>query len=249
MELFENDIYTTDEMISFFGVSKDIWKKKKEQLLFHFGSFYEYEVIYDKNDHRKKNYRIIKQLYEYEPPQKKSIKRDKIYESQIKEVIECDNIQTASNVSRIIKDTDEIKELNHTEGTVYEYTRVRMRIMFGTKVGESGTSGRIVQKIWCRLDKDNNCYELLSDHQIQEFYKLFNEKKEALNEEQLTLYCDYDNGLISKEELYERIGESGLSCYLEARKEFNKRYGFYPIKVPEYELSAFEAEEKETIAA
>lgn len=249
MELYENSIYTTDEMIEFLGVSKDTWKKKKEQLLFHFGSFYEYEVIYDPKDHRKRNYKILKQLYEYEPPQKKSIKRDKIYESQIKDVVEYDSIQTAKNVSRIIKDTDEIKELNHKDGTVYEYTRVRLRIMFGTKAGESGTCGTITEKIWCRLDKENNCYETLSDQEIEAFYKLFKEEKEAAKEEQLTLYCDYENGLITREELNEQIGESGLSCYLSARNTFNAKYGFYPIKVPVYELSAFEAEEEEKIAA
>ena len=79
--------------------------------------------------------------------------------------------------------------------------------------------------------------------------KLFKEEKEAAKEEQLTLYCDYENGLITREELNEQIGESGLSCYLSARNTFNAKYGFYPIKVPVYELSAFEAEEEEKIAA
>lgn len=197
----------------------------------------------------KKNYKIIKQLYEYEPPQKKSVKRDKIYEKQILDVIEYDSVQTAKNVSRIIKDTDKIKSLNHTEGTVYEYTRVRMRIMFGTKAGEFGTSGRIVEKIWCRLDKDNNCYETLSPKEIEEFYELFSKEKESVIEEHLTLHCDYKNGLITREELAKELGESSISCFINAQNTFNAKHGFRPIKVPVYELSAFEREEEKKIAA
>ena len=145
MNLLAGSIYTTNDIMKFFNVSKDTWKKKKNKLLFHFGNFYEYEVEYDSKDHRKINYKIIKQLGKYEPPQKKNVIRDKTYENEIVKVIEEDNIQTAKNVSRIIKDTDEIKASKHTEGTVYEYTRVRMRNMFGVKSGEHGTHGKIVE--------------------------------------------------------------------------------------------------------
>lgn len=249
MELIENNVYTTKEMIAFFGVSQNTWKKKKEQLLFHFGSFYEYEVEYDKHDYRKQNYRIIKKLFDYEPPQKKSVKRDRTYENKIIDVIEYDNVQTAMNVSRLIKDDDEIKEMNHKDGTIYEYTRVRMRNMFGTKAGESGTRGYIIEKIWCRLDAENNCYIELPPEYVNEFYDLFKEEKEAVKEEQLTLYSDYTNGLITRDELNEAIGESGYSCFLSARNAFYVKYGFYPIKVPVYQLSAFENKEMAEIAA
>ena len=61
MELIEGNTYTTKEMIQFFGVSEATWKKKKDELLFHFSNFYEYEIEYDKNDYRKLNYHITKQ--------------------------------------------------------------------------------------------------------------------------------------------------------------------------------------------
>ena len=72
-------------------------EKKKEKLLLHFGNFYEYEVEYDSKDRRKINYKIIKQLGKYEPPQKKSVIKDKAYENEIVKVIEVDNIQTAKS--------------------------------------------------------------------------------------------------------------------------------------------------------
>lgn len=244
MELIEGNTYTTKEMIQFFGVSEATWKKKKEQLLFHFSNFYEYEIKYDPNDYRKWNYHITKQVYEYEPPKRKSVKRDEIYESSIVKVIEEDNVQTAKNVSRIIRNTEEIQNLNHKDGTVYEYTRVRMRNMFGTKAGESGTTGRILEKIWCRLDSENNVYIRLEPEQISNFYDLFKAEKDDLNDYRLELLTDYDNGSISREELNEYMGDLSISCFINARKLYYDKYGFYPSKVPVYELSAFVAEDE-----
>ena len=135
MDLKEQEVYSTKDMQNFFGVSKDTWKKKKDSLLFHLSNYYEYEVEYDSVDYRKCNYHIIKQLHEYEPPLKKSVKRDLTYEKNIIKTIEISNLQTAKNVSRIIKTEPEILSFHHKAGTVYEYTRVNMRKMFGTKIG------------------------------------------------------------------------------------------------------------------
>ena len=249
MELLEGVTYTTDEMIKFFNVSKATWKKKKEQLLLHFGSFYEYEVEYDKSDYRKRNYTITKKLFDYEPPLKKSVKRDNTYENKIIDVIENDNIQTAMNVSRLIKDDTEIKEMNHKDGTVYEYTRVRMRNMFGTKVGERGTRGYIIEKVWCRFDEEHNCYNTLPQKDIDNFYKIFESEKDTIKEEQLTALSDFTNGLITREELNEYIGHLNILSFRSARDTFKEKYGFYPIKVPVYELSAFENKEAAEIVA
>ena len=243
MELIEGTTYTTEEMVKFFNISKDTWKKKRDKYLFHLSNFYEYEVQYDKNDYRKLNYHITKQIHEYEPPKRKSAKRDQVYETNIVKVIEKDNVQTAKNVSRIIRNAEEIQKLNHKDGTVYEYTRVRMRNMFGTKAGEHGTSGRIVEKIWCKLDKDNNTYIRLEPEEISAFYELFSSEKEDLNDYRLDLLTDFDNGSISKEELGEYLGDLAISCFINARRVYYDKYGFYPSKVPVYELSAFIAED------
>ena len=249
MELLEGITYTTQEMMKFFGVSKDTWKKKKDALLFHLSNYYEYEIEYDKKDYRKLNYFIIKKNYDYEPPQKKSVKRDKTYEKEIIEVIENDPLQTAKNVSRIIKNHDEIVKFNHKEGTVYEYTRVRMRHMFGVKAGEYGTHGTIEEKIWCRLDEENNCYIELSTEEIDEFYKIFSSEIEGIKEFEVEYLSDYENGLITREELNEAIGYLKISCFISAKEIYYTKYNFRPIKVPLYKLSAFECKETEIKAA
>ena len=213
-------------------------------MLLYLSKFYEYEIEYDKFDSRKTNYRIIKILDEYEAPPTKSEINDKVYRKKILEVIEKDNVQTAKNVSNIIKSDTEIVNLNHKDSTRYEYTRVRMRTMFGTKAGERGTNGLIREKIWCCLDAENHCYIPLNEEQIDNFYKIFMEYKNEAKEDLLTYYSDYINGLLTKEELNEAVGSSGLSCFISAREEFKEKYGFRPIKVPIYEISAFEYQEK-----
>ena len=228
---------STKGLISFLGVSDNVWKRKKEQLLQHFGNYYEYEVIYRG---RNIDYHIIDKIKDYEPIPKKSTKRDKIYKESILEVIAEDNIQTAMNVSRIIKNNDSIKQYNHKDSTVYEYTRVNMRNMFGVKVNQGGTNGIIERKVWCKLIEEYNFYEEMCDEDIAELYNLFSTAKESAKEIELEIFCDYQNGLITKDEMFKQIGESGFRCFAEARKNFYNKYGYYPIKVPVYEISAFE---------
>ena len=164
----------------------------------------------------------------------------KVFEKEIVDVIERDNVQTAKNIARIIQKKDEIKEYHHTEGTVYEYTRLRVASMFGKKVGEGGTHGEIIEKIWCRADLEHNCYIPMSDEAIQNFLDCYSQSKEDGKQKELELLNDYQIGLIQKEELQEAIGEISLSNYIAARKSFHQKYGYYPIKVPVYGLDGLD---------
>ena len=229
--------YSTKEMMEFFGVSKDQWKRQKNKLLENFGYYYIYKVEYEG---KKINYKIIEQLGDYQPPEKKSTKRDNTYENGIIRVIEDDNIQTAANVARRLQKEDAaVISLNHSSGTVYEYTRVKMRNMFGTKVNEGGSKGMIADKVWCRLDKDNNAYIPMSEEAIQKFFEIYSMSQEVRKEYELEVFSDYQNGLITKEEAFDAIGERAIEAFKGARDKFRQDYGYYPIKVPVYELAAF----------
>ena len=160
-------------MYNFFEVSKDTWKKKKDNLLLHLQQYYEYEIKYNENDRRKLDYHIIRKIKEYEPPKGKKAKQNTIYSEQIINVIEEDNWQTAKNVSRIIKNRKEIIDLKHKDGTIYEYTRVNMRTMFGRDIGEGGTKGIITDKVWCVPDTENNVYIALDDTQVKFLYNAY----------------------------------------------------------------------------
>lgn len=177
----------------------------------------------------------------------KSKKRDKAYEKNIIDTIKADNYQTAANVARIIKENDDIKELKHTDGTVYEYTRRSMRNMFGTKEKEYGTHGRIEKKVWCQLDTDNNAYIPMSQEQIDAFYTMYSQQKDNVKPHELTVFSDYASGLITKEERDKAVGAIGFDAYMGARRDFYNKYGYTPIKVPVYELSAFKEGAREAL--
>ena len=232
--------YSTKEMQEFFGVSKDQWKRNKNKLLENFGYYYTYKVEYEG---KKINYKVIEQLGNYQPPEKKSAKRDKTYENGIIRVIEEDNIQTAANVARRLgKEDAAVQSFNYSSGTIYEYTRTRMRNMFGIRVNEGGSTGMITEKVWCRLDKDNDCYIPMSDEAVQKFYEIYSMSQEIRKEYEMEVFSDYTNGLITKEEAFEAIGERAIEAFKGAREKFKQDFGYYPIKVPVYEISAFKGE-------
>jgi len=242
MELQENHTYTTSDMYHFFNVSKDTWKKNKDKLLLHLQQYYEYEIKYNEKDRRKLDYHIFRKIKEYEPPKGKKAIQNAIYSELILNVIKNNNWQTAKNVSRIIANRKEIMALNHKSGTIYEYTRVNMRIMFGTKIGETGTRGMIAKKIWCMLDKEKNIYSPLDESKIDFLFNIFYELKHENNHADLAICADYDSGLISNEEMQEILSYNSISCFINAKKIFKDKYGYYPIKVPVYEISAFETD-------
>ena len=72
--------------------------------------------------------------------------------------------------------------------------------------------------------------------EISAFYELFSDIRSVNQQAELDALNDYHIHLITKEELAERISDISLNGYLSARKEFCRRYGYYPIKVPVYGL-------------
>ena len=226
--------YSTKEMIQLFGVSESTWSHGgKNKLLDNFKQYYDYDVSYEG---RSTFYHITKQYGEYDKPLRKndSKKRDAIYSEEIIKVIKKDRVQTAKNVSRIIKDTDPIAEFNHKESTVYENTRLRMREMFGANMISGGTIGGMLDKVWCGLDRQTNTYFPLSDKLYEDFKEMMSTERKETIEPELELYSDFENGLIEKEEFYKSVAEINFRAFLTAQETFKEKYGYRPIKVPVY---------------
>lgn len=190
-ELQVGRYYSTKELQAFMGIKESTWSHKRDALLRNLSIYYDYEVEYDG---RKAEYHILKKLGDYQgiPRKRNAAKRDAVYSSQIIEVIKEDNVQTAANVARIINDHKEIQEFNHKFGTVQEYTRLRMREMFGKQQNEGGTTGRILEKVWVRLDAEHNVYFPMDDNQIEAFYACF--KRERALSTQIELEAVNDAG-------------------------------------------------------
>lgn len=247
MELEEEHLYTLDEMRQFFGLTREQWKKKnnRDKLLAHFSNYYEYEIRYNNNDRRKRDFYIFKKIKDYEeykkPKSEKIQKRDTIFENEIVDIVTEDNIQTSANINRIIRIDNDFVRDNYKDGTSYEYVRLRMLKYFGNKKNQGGTKGYIARKVWCKLDIDHNCYIPLSQEVLEEFYNLLGTKlnSDERKKEIAEICSSYENDLITKEERDNELGYSNYMCYEEAKNQFYNKYGFHPICVPQYEFSAW----------
>lgn len=227
------ETYTTTQMKQRLGVGDSTWSHNKDSLLDNFKLYYEYEVSYEG---RATLYHILKKFGDYQkPPRKNSAqKHEIIYDEEIIEVIKVDNIQTASNVARIIKDHKPITQFGYSDNTHYEYTRLEMRKLFGTHKTEKGEIGGILDKVWCGLNYDTNTYFPMSDDHYEEFKKIMRIERDEITEAEMEIYSDYQNGLITSDEYYDNIGKLGFTAFLSAQKKFIDIFGYRPIKVPVY---------------
>jgi hypothetical protein len=201
-KLIVGQTYNTQELAKALGICRDTFTKRRNEYLDSLSQAYKYEISYKG---RAILYTIIEQIGEFQKPERKNAKEktNAIIHQFIRETIEEDNLQTAANITRRAfrnrSQKTEVAELGLKESTTCEYTRVQMREMFGSKVGQGGTDGYMMEKVWCKLNKTKNRYEELSQDIVEDYYKIFNKHK-LKSKEELHVVADYDSGLITKEE-------------------------------------------------
>lgn len=248
IQLEIDKIYSTKELQQALGISASLWKKKKDEYLTSLSQAYEYEISYKG---RSTLYTIIKQIGDFQKPEAKNsrAKKDAAIHKFITEIIEEDNLQTAANIGRRAFESfvdgikTDVAKLGLAESTTKEYIRLKMREMFGTQINQGGTDGFISEKVWCKLNKEYNVYEELGDDIVKDYYIIVQKVKNDIKKEDVCMFEDYQNGLISREEYGEMLINFNTNLFAEAKKMFATKYGFYPIKVPRYELNAWTCKE------
>lgn len=249
MTVVKDERLETKELIQKMGISDKTWKTNKKDILVALADSCEYEVEYKG---RSTIYHFLNDgEYEYQRKNKaasaKEQARDAAFESAIVEIISEQPLNTAANVARIMNGYwPEITDLGYTEGTVYEYTRVRMRKWFGKSVNDNGTfedledmnmrKGYINDTVWCKLDKENSVYIPMNEAEIDDFINMVSANLKAIKKEEVNLLASFDAGTITKEEYNAQSGELRYEKYTNAKNEFRAKYGYFPIKVPEYVL-------------
>lgn len=241
MKLVKGQVLTTKELVAFLGISQRTWASRRDELLENFSLYFNYEVEYSGT---KVNYLIVDVLGEYNPISRKKVKekKDEVYKNAIIETVRLDSVQTPTNVGRIIKDNPEVRKLNHTEGTIKEYTRIQMKTLYGTYIGKvatPGTFGIVAEKVWCRLDAEHNMYVELTQKEIDEFFNIFSKTREEGQERDADLFSSYQEKLLTREELNNLLGKNGYSDFVKAQRIFSMRNGYCPIKVGVYMGNAF----------
>ena len=251
IELIIGKTYNTQELAKALGVSRETFSKKKNAYLNSLSQAYEYEIGYKG---RAVLYTIIAKIGDFQKPERKNArkKNDAVIHDFIIEVIEEDNLQTAANMSRRAFESfvegvkTKVAELGLKESTAKEYIRLKMREMFGTKVGESngGTDGFISEKVWCRLNAEYNVYEELSGDVIADYLNIVKETKAEIKLETIDAYEDYADGRITRQEWMEIAADVMGDMFKVSKQKFAAKYGYYPIKVPRYQLNAWQDKEK-----
>ena len=235
--------YSTKELCAAIGVKYDNFKKQKNSFLKSLSMAYDYDVEYKG---RATFYIITEKKGDYQKPERKNSreKTDAIIKEFINEIIDEDPIQTAANINRRAwenADTNpsSIVLLGLKEGTTGEYIRINLREMYGTVKNNGGTDGMIEKRIWCRLDAEYNCYVEMSDEMIDELFKFVNDAKKGHMDFESNVAEDFANGLISKAEMFELLGETTFNSWQDGKKSFHEKYGYWPIKVPVYVKNAW----------
>lgn len=235
----EDEKLSTKEFISKLGISMGTWKANRKDILIQFGNVFEYEVEYEG---RSTFYHIIKRVNEVPAT------RDEAFERAILTTLYFQPMNTAANVARIIQKDEEqdIAAMGYADGTVYEYTKSRMRKWFGNNENDRGDfedmedmkerKGFIEEKVWCMLDAEYNDYIEMSQEQIDYFMKSIKDSFKTDTEMEVKLLADYDAGVISKSELDKALGDLKVAGYAAAKKAFRAKYGKFPIKVPVYKI-------------
>ena len=185
--------------------------------------------------------------YDYKTVTKERLKtssrkvKDDAYQPAIVDELRNHPLNTAANVARAIKYQPEIRKFMYADGTHTEYTRQYMKSMFGSKSNDydfnsKERKGCIRDKVWCRPNPDGVGYEPMSDEMVQSFKDLMKEEF-SYREDDIAEICEeYEQGEITKKERDAEIGGLAYQYFANAKKIFSNKYGFYPIKVPYYEI-------------
>lgn len=247
MNIKSDERLTQKELAKRIGASESSFKRNKDQILLELSNHLEYEVEYKG---RATIYHILEvydEDYMYQRKNQKQLEeRDRIFKASITETVQEQDVNTARNVGRILnKEWPEVKDLGYTENTTYEYVRTRMREWFGYKVEDANAFDRldkdskrlgyIKDKIWCHLDEKNLVYIPLEQEQIEYFYEALGDASEY-KQMVVDIINDYEADLYTEEDMIAALKEFKNNKYAAAKKMFKNKYGYYPIKVPQYVL-------------
>lgn len=227
--------YSTKQLAEALEITYGSFRNSRKEYETHLTKFYNYEIIKKGNT---TYYNFLSSMYEYIPYKEyKAMQKSKILQKHIHKTIEQDKRQTGSNIARIIIVDGEIQALDLKLSTLTVYVRDELHELI--------TSGyyTLTDYQWCYLDKQLNKYVLMTEEAVKELRSYFNSKDfQDLEENVLSAM---EQGTISQKAGDTTLTNLRKDNFIQGRKQFQKKYGHWPMKVPVYERCAFEDEEKQ----
>lgn len=226
---------TAREMAERLGITATTWKNKRKKYMGHLEQFYKIESVGHGVSLR---YVIKEQLQEYEPmisPKDKRAMEERYMETILAEISKPHmNLQLYSTMTDRVIATGRVEQFNHKPKTSYKYTNSGMKEMFGADVGDCGTEGRLIGKVWAkRLYDEDYDFEKLTDEQLRDWKYILKERFSS-NEYIVNAVSAFMIGESDVEEAKNDIWQDSVFRYQLALEEFENKYGFTPVKVKEY---------------
>ena len=226
--MIENTTYSLRELLEILHITRDSWKKRRQEYLDWFNCFFDYEIT----TQGKNTIFTIKEIFgDYEPlpRKKKSIEVKEYYKQETSKIVKQEPTNTGSNIARNIVAAS--NKYDHKEGTASVY--VRSILKEGYKVDG---------KVWCKRTPDGLHYEPIEEEHLQYLNECITKqfKDDKVQEYAVEMYTDYEAGLISKNDFNEAMGFMTGTAFTSAMDRFILKYHYRPVKIPVWVEGAFE---------
>lgn len=227
----EPGVYTQKELFSLLNISTYTQKHRKEELLEHFKDFFKYTVEVGGYHNITISY-IIEEVYaDYEPLPRKGQRAEKEadYKTFTLDTIEKHPLNTTMNIARrAVNDKQLQDKWHHKERAAANY--------IGPVINSKLVSKK--EKYWCRLDKENNVYEPLTEEQYNYFKGLINNISSTGGLDTMAEVVSlYNEGEISQDEYQNLISNVVTLEFQFVFSDFKSKYGFIPVKVSQLEVN------------
>ena len=228
--MFELDKeYSTKQLAAEMQITYQSFRNNKQKYEQYLSKFFEFTTK-TKGRGNGTYYTLTHQYTEFIPYKDyNSTSREKTIKTAIVKTINTNNVQTGSNIARIIKNDEEIILLKLADNSLVNYVRANLKDFI-----DDGFYTKI-DSVWCYLDELANEYILLNEKEIKELRDYLN----APSPKEEEIYSQFNNKDISREETIKQLGELRLNRFVEACKLFQSRHdGHFPMKVAVYSQNA-----------
>ena len=215
--------YTTKEVQNLLGISKETWKRRKEEILLYLSFFWKYSV---REEGRSICYIIEEEYGELAPLPRKSKTKEiqAFYANEADHILTYKPRNTGTNIAREIEHCN--NKYEHATGTIANYIRPYLKKNY-----------TVDNRQWCEIDYENFTYNPISDIQLKFLKDQF--KKYLTSENIADAIADQEAGYTTKEEAYDCL----KGYYTDALNAFKDEYGFRPYKAGELIKNAWVIED------
>ena len=221
--------YSTTEIKKVLQISRSCWDRYKDDILKYMKNYFDYEIITQGN---KVCYLLKEQYQEWVPYKRKDVEKQKAYyKVKTDEIIVTQPRNTGSNIARMI-DKYNMNIYSHKEGTICNYIRPILREDY-----------LAIDRVWCQFDKTKLTYTPITEEQLEFLYSHFS-SADLRTSTIIDMIGDMEAGDIDDITIAKDIITLIKKPFEAAMVGFQNKYGFRPIRVPNWEKvnSEFDAE-------